>query len=302
MMKINRLLMFGTMPPPVGGVTISVKNLVLALEKQKVKIGFIGTDLITTYDIAHVHSYRPWKRLVLLFLGRLRAKRNVFTIHGMHFDESDFCNRICLKITDGIIVLNEDILKSAPKLTSKPILKVTSLVTEGLADVIKNERILGEKIKPRLLVYAQHSDSFEGEPIYGIPFIQSMLPTLIEKYTVVIVDINHCYPELSYHSDDDVVHFTQPVNFQQLLSEVDVYLRPTSKDGDAISIHESLIAGVPIVASDVVTRPKGVNKYIYLDQQSFIKAIELSLNTQQSPFSIKLSSVKEYLNFYSSLS
>jgi len=37
-----------------------------------------------------------------------------------------------------------------------------------------------------------------------------------------------------------------------------VYLRPTLTDGDAVSIREALDAGVPVVASNVVRRPRGV--------------------------------------------
>jgi glycogen synthase len=37
-----------------------------------------------------------------------------------------------------------------------------------------------------------------------------------------------------------------------------VFLRPTLTDGDAVSIREALAAGVPVVASDVVRRPRGV--------------------------------------------
>ncbi|HUA49257.1 MAG TPA: glycosyltransferase [Solirubrobacteraceae bacterium] len=37
-----------------------------------------------------------------------------------------------------------------------------------------------------------------------------------------------------------------------------VYLRPTLTDGDAVSIREAIAAGVPVVASDVVRRPREV--------------------------------------------
>jgi glycosyltransferase involved in cell wall biosynthesis len=37
-----------------------------------------------------------------------------------------------------------------------------------------------------------------------------------------------------------------------------IYLRPTTTDGDAVAIREALSAGVPVIASDVVSRPSGV--------------------------------------------
>ena len=283
MNKIRSVLMFGTLPPPVGGVTISVQNLVSALRKKKVSVGFIGKGLMSYYDIAHIHSYRPWKRFVLLCLGKLRAKRNVFTIHGMHFDQRDLFNRLSLCLTDGIVVLNDEVLLQAPKLSQKTLLKVSSIVEEGIEQQGFNQPLLPKTGKPKVLVYAQHGGEFEGESIYGIPFIKSLLSKLNEKYTLVIADVSHHYPELSDYDEKDVIHLSKAVNFVQLLSEVDVYLRPTSKDGDAVSIHEALLTQTPVVASNVVTRPLGVFCYDYLNEESFLDALDNALTAKGNP-------------------
>jgi glycosyltransferase involved in cell wall biosynthesis len=42
-----------------------------------------------------------------------------------------------------------------------------------------------------------------------------------------------------------------------LLSRCDAFIRPTTHDGDAISVREALTLGVPCVASDVCPRPPG---------------------------------------------
>lgn len=42
-----------------------------------------------------------------------------------------------------------------------------------------------------------------------------------------------------------------------LLSRCDAFIRPTTHDGDAISVREALALGVPCVASDVCARPEG---------------------------------------------
>jgi len=52
-----------------------------------------------------------------------------------------------------------------------------------------------------------------------------------------------------------------------------VYLRPTRTDGDAVSIREALDCGVPVVASDVVTRPDGVMPLPLSDTQAWVDAI-----------------------------
>jgi glycosyltransferase involved in cell wall biosynthesis len=42
-----------------------------------------------------------------------------------------------------------------------------------------------------------------------------------------------------------------------LLSRCDVFIRPTTHDGDSISVREALALGVPCVASGVCARPEG---------------------------------------------
>src|SRR5947209_1579274 len=42
-----------------------------------------------------------------------------------------------------------------------------------------------------------------------------------------------------------------------LMGKSDVFVRPTFRDGDAISVREALTLGVPVVASRVGNRPDG---------------------------------------------
>lgn len=294
--------MLGTMPPPIGGVTISVKNLYLALSSKNIQVGFLIKGLLQRYSIAHVHCYSPIKRLILLTIGKFWAKKVVFTIHGMHFDQNNFFNIMSLKWVDGVVILNDNILVNAPLLKTKPLLKITALVKEGIESFKTSELILSKKkTKPRLLLYAQHGDSFAGEPIYGVPFIQSLLGELTDKYTLIFTDINNVYPEMSGYDTEDVVRIAYPVNFEQLLTEVDVYLRPTSKDGDAIAIQEALLQQVPVVASDVVERPEGVETYQYMNKQDFLAAINKVIQSDRRALKPSIASVDDYIEFYQSL-
>jgi glycogen synthase len=46
-----------------------------------------------------------------------------------------------------------------------------------------------------------------------------------------------------------------------LLARCDAFIRPTTHDGDAISVREALALGVPCVASDVCDRPEGTRTF-----------------------------------------
>jgi len=50
-------------------------------------------------------------------------------------------------------------------------------------------------------------------------------------------------------------------NMASLWNQTDVYVRPTSTDGDSLSVREALEAGAQVVASDVVKRPSGTIVY-----------------------------------------
>ncbi|UCG57957.1 MAG: glycosyltransferase [Phycisphaerales bacterium] len=48
-----------------------------------------------------------------------------------------------------------------------------------------------------------------------------------------------------------------PVDFAALMTQCDIVLRPTSSDGDALTVREALYFGIPVIASDAVERPEG---------------------------------------------
>jgi len=60
----------------------------------------------------------------------------------------------------------------------------------------------------------------------------------------------------------------------------DIYLRPTSTDGDAVAVRESLSLGTPVVASDIVSRPAGVNLFHHRDQSAFFETVSAVLQNR----------------------
>jgi glycosyltransferase involved in cell wall biosynthesis len=295
------VLILGKLPPPVGGVTMSIKNLVTALKVKGNSVSVFPAGLFKRYDVAHAHNYQPWKRFIMLVLGKLLAKKNVFTIHGMHFREDLWLNKMNLWLADGIIVQNDLVLNAAPALQKKPILKIASLVLEGIEKKQQVAAILDTKVKPRLLLYAQHGDMYEGQDIYGVPFVMGLIDQLQDRYTLVLVDVSNSYPHLTGYSPDDFIRIDHPVDFAQLLSEIDIYIRPTCKDGDSVAVLEAIMLGVPVVASDVAERREEVFLYNYGSAQSFIDALEHVHIHKRGVNSGSIPSVDRYVDFFQHL-
>jgi glycogen synthase len=63
-----------------------------------------------------------------------------------------------------------------------------------------------------------------------------------------------------------------------LISECDLYVRPTLEDGDSISVREALHLGVPVVASDVGVRPAAAVLFGAGDVRHMIARIEETLS------------------------
>lgn len=57
------------------------------------------------------------------------------------------------------------------------------------------------------------------------------------------------------------------------LRENAIFIRPTRAEGDAVSVREARIAGVPVVASDVVRRPAGVLTFAVGDSADLVRAL-----------------------------
>ena len=58
-----------------------------------------------------------------------------------------------------------------------------------------------------------------------------------------------------------------------LMARSDAFLRPTTHDGDSISVREALALGVPCVASDVCTRPEGTRVFTSEDPQALARTV-----------------------------
>ena len=64
------------------------------------------------------------------------------------------------------------------------------------------------------------------------------------------------------------------------ISRSTAFVRPTFRDGDSISVREAMSLGVPVVASNVGTRPEGTLLFEVGDLEALISQIERALSTR----------------------
>ena len=88
---------------------------------------------------------------------------------------------------------------------------------------------------------------------------------------------------------------TYPISFVRLMEKSDLVIRATNTDGDALTVREALYLNKPVIASDVVKRPKGTILFKNRDSDDLYKKIIETLNKKIEPLNKENI---DYLNLY----
>jgi len=298
-------MIFGKLPPPVGGVTKSIENLSNALRKKKVNHKFFSFfNIFKRYDISHIHYLKRWKIIVALIIGKIISRKVILTYHSVNFyPNRSFIDRLILKVIDGIIVLNENVEKECLdcKIETKKIIRLTPIFLEGIVASKSTEKLFNKETeKIYLLVYAYDKVFLEGLEVYGITFMLKVLEQLKEEYTLVIVDPKSGYEKeiISHSLKNRIIYINRVIDFASLLNSVDIYVRPTNFDGNSVAILEALSLDKPVLASDAVNRQKGIITYKNNDTKDFLNTIDLCKNYTSDA---NISSIDEYIKFLESI-
>jgi glycosyltransferase involved in cell wall biosynthesis len=170
--------------------------------------------------------------------------------------------------------LYKKILKIDPKL-SKNMVKLSYVFFNQASKypsikMIDNLRNNKNKI---MLFYIYDFSKINDKYTYGIEMIPDLISLLNNnayKFVILILvikkepsnDYKNFINELSVKKMfDNIILIDNTNNMLNLLSKVDLYIRPTITDGNAFMVHEALFVGTPVIASDIVERPLGCINY-----------------------------------------
>ena len=301
---LNKVCIFGRIPPPFGGVTVSIKNYITALETKGIEVHlFSFRSLAKRYDLSHIHYSLPYKRFIAALIAKIISKKVIFTVHGNQFKHSNKINRWTLTFVDGVILLNYTIYCKEKEYFENHNIKtivLTSILKEGLQLDFVNKMYFEKKPNLKyILVYAYKKAIFDKKDLYGLDFIIKNLGEFDDNYRIVILDpMSHYKTEIREVNSKKIIYIPKVVNFYSLLKQVDVYVRPTQTDGNSVAIQEALLLNIPVIASDVVSRPIGVHTYRNLDFSDFY--LKLS-DIKRYENSVLISTIEDYLNFCQNL-
>jgi glycosyltransferase involved in cell wall biosynthesis len=232
----------------------------------------------------------------VLYWQNLLPKKVIFTVHGKFLDSHSLYNRISIYLSDGVILLNEDLYKKFYRRhDGDKFIVLPSIFLEGLEDTNSADEFFNlPKNKQCILLYAYDKTYHQGEEIYGIEFILDHINLIDKKYQIVLLDISGKYKDLAKSCDKRVIYINKVVNFFSLLRQVEIYVRPTCMDGSSIAIQEALLCNTPVLASNVVDRSSQVVTYKHADINDFLIKLK---NIQPIKEKLELTSIQDYLEF-----
>ncbi|MEZ4599306.1 MAG: glycosyltransferase family 4 protein [Syntrophotaleaceae bacterium] len=243
--------------------------------------------LFGDHPVVYIMSPRLMSWLLGAFLDRVRGKKVILRIQNSRLIDwnGNFLltslSRFSLCRVSEIIAVNREIGR---KLVDLGVDEGKVHVLPGFLPPVSQD-LEEEKIRPEIRQFLEHRrpviaangkiSFYRNTDLYGLDQLVDLAIEL--KPAFPDLGIIFCFSEFSEKDRDylDGLSARAAANgvsgniffnleggpFLPVLAKSDLFLRPTTTDGDANSIREALYLGVPIIASDAVGRPRGVTLF-----------------------------------------
>ena len=330
-MDNNSIIEFCLIPPPYGGVTVYVKRLSDQLRDDGYIVGGYYTSdcndqrvisspyyfkeetynsernvlcravlqfrrmyrnfkQMRPFSIVHYHGLENLK--FIWFLYRYCNKKVIITVHSAmiesFYKKTDWLNKHYMKKLAEAdvqwIAVSEQAKECMLRLpfTFKydipviaayvPIKEINPKpLTEHMMEYLKSHT-------QNIVFYARSFMYNEGVDVYGFDDALKLYADIVNNYNENIGMIN------------------------VLWKNVDVYIRPTSTDGDSVAVREVLAQGTKVVASDVCLRPDGVLTYKFADSKDFMNKTILALKNGRTKPMANYTYYNDMKNIYERMS
>ena len=260
---------------------------------------FRYNHFMSEFELIHYHGLENLK--FLLFQQKAKQKKLIITVHSAMIESfyrrTDRLNKWCMKKlaesdTHWIAVSEQakECMLRLPFKFKNEIDVVPAYIptkkefTHPLPNAILEYVDNHDKV---LAFYARSFMLNDGEDVYGFD-------TILRLYSKIATSLPNkvglvfCLSDTSEHTKIDELHRKAMKlsiddkicwqigaldNISLLWDITDVYIRPTSTDGDSVAVREVLDHGTQVVASDVCPRPKGVICYRFSDEDELLNKV-----------------------------
>ena len=229
--------------------------------------------VITVHNSMVENFFKETNKINAFFLRRMAKEKDVVWIAVSQEGKSQM-EKLPLSFFSEILVIPAYIPESAQNLT----------LCQSISDYLKQ--------RDKNLAFYGHSFMLNrGEDVYGFKEMLEIFATVLRDlpqvglvYCMADVSDKPAVDELERYAKDlgvyDKIYWQRGSlpSLGALWQSVDVYVRPTSTDGDSVAVREAMEAGAQVVATDVVKRTDRCHIYHLGDiqgaSQKIIEALQ----------------------------
>ena len=280
-MKIS-VLIIGTMPPPVGGITIHLKRFfqinmkseefdifIFDLRKQKIFHAESVLELsalpkiFLKSKIFHIHVSNSSK-ILLAIIAKIFNKKVIYTQHNSRIKDSATF-RFFIKLCNKVILVNDKNIN----FDSSGIKKQKFDTIPAFIEPVNFEKlppVVQEKINDFDFIIAANcykNVMLDGKQLYGFDtlieaFIRLDEESKINNSLLVLVDPSNTMKNIieaynftdSNDNNNEIYFWGDYLDFSSLIQKSNLVVRPTRTDGDALTVREALHFNIPVIRPD----------------------------------------------------
>lgn len=259
------------------------------------------------FDAVHLHSYTLRFALLLLIMRILKGFKIIVTIHNARlFEKTTRIKKYILRKSfnkiDALVLVGPHILESYKQQNIK--LPETVIIEPAFLPppLSEEDKILQtypdelftfiENHKPLITANAFQVVFYEDSDLYGLDMCIELTAKLKDDFPNVgfIFALANEHEKTEYLEEirqrikalgieNNFYFLTGQKELWPLFRKVNLMIRPTMTDGDALSIREAMYFGCPAVASDVCVRPEGTIVFKSRDIDDYTSKVKAVLES-----------------------
>lgn len=337
--KKNDVVIIGTIPPPIGGVTVHVERLVNELDLKSINyifwdfrngintnpfkyiIRLIKAIMSCKNSVVHYQINNVYEGALLAIMSKVYGFKLIYTVHSFIYerDYKKYIKRIAYnKLRENVSVFVAPSIRIQKSLLGIGVAPEKIRVISTYVPPTKNEK---DTHIPETLKQAFYTDKIivmgsafclyraDGVDVYGLDMCIEACCSLRNTHKFIFcvpwIKDQEYYREClerirTNHLEESFYICTEPVNLVGIYKYCDIFVRPSSTDSYGISVAEALNSGVQTIASDVCERADGCILFQARDVNDFINKI-VSVDFSKGIKSNITSCTNELLELYRSL-
>ena len=312
------------------------RDNIVPLGRPKI-LSYFWRVLTTSAKVVHLHTSRNLIRVLAAMATMLARKKLVITVHGSSLangygKRSNALTRTmttwAMRRAKHVFAVNPEITElcgalglAADRVTTLPAFIPLPADRMGPERIPPEVRAFIEAHSPMLVGAGWFGAIVNGQEVYQFDFMLRALARLRETHPnmgqVLLISGTHdeAYRQQTFALREelglaDAVMFVDGVGTDvacSIFQACDVFVRPTTTDGDSVALREALHLHKPSVVSDAIPRPEGCRVVATADLSQYVgqllttladlPAATEELKRLQKP----LPGPEVYLNVYRSL-